>query len=74
MKQGKGFLQKVALVSGVVSFILAAACGVWLYLRIESVGADNPVSASLMATIFFFCSVGVVLTIIGKSDLPSFKL
>ena len=73
MTKRKGILQKVSLVSAVASFVLALVSGVLLYLRLESVGSDDPVSASFMASTFFFVCVGVVLTIIGKADLPSFK-
>ena len=74
MTKRKGVLQKISLVSAVVSFMLAIASGVLLYLRMESVGGDNPISASFMASTFFFVCVGIVLTVIGKADLPSFKI
>lgn len=74
MTKKKGVLQKVALAFGVLSFALAVVSGVWLYIRVESVGAENPISASLLASMFFFIFVGVILTIIGRADLPSFKL
>lgn len=74
MAKKKGVLQKVALVFGVLSFALAIAAGVWLYIRVGSVGGDNPISASLMASTFFFACVGVVLTIIGSANLPDLKL
>ena len=74
MTKKKGFLQKVSLVSAAVCFVLALTSGVVLYLRLASVGSDNPISASLMASTFFFICVGVVLTIIGKADIPSFKI
>ena len=74
MTKRKGMLQKVSLVFAVVSFVLAFASGIMLYLRLESVGSDNPISASLMASTFFFICIGVVLTIIGKADIPSFKI
>ena len=73
MAKRKGFLQKFALVASVLSFALALISGIFLYLRLESVGSDNPVSASLMASIFFFICVGVILVILGKADIPSFK-
>lgn len=73
MTKRKGILQKISLVSAAVSFVLALVSGVMLYLRLESVGSDNPVSASLVASTFFFICVGVVLSIIGTADLPSFK-
>ena len=67
-------MQKVSTVTGAVSFILAIVCCVLLYLRIEKVGGYNPIAASLEASIFFFISVGVVLTIIGRSNLPNLKI
>ncbi len=73
MSKKKGVLQKLSLIFGVLSFLLSVVTGIWLYLRIESVGPDNPVSASLMATTFFLICVGVILTIIGRADIPSFK-
>jgi len=74
MTKRKGVLQKVSLVSAVISFVLALISAVMLYLRLESMGSDDLMSASFMASTFFFISVGVVLTIIGKADLPSFKI
>lgn len=73
MKKAKGFLQKASIVSGAISFLLSAVCGVFLYFKVEEVGYENSVSASLLASVFFFIFVGILLTIIGKSDLPSFK-
>lgn len=74
MTKRKGVLQRFSLISAYASFALALISGVILYLRLDSWGADNPISASFMAATFFFVAVGVVLTIIGKADLPSFKL
>ena len=73
MTQSKGALQKFSIVSAVVSFVLAFIAGVMLYFSLESLGSDHPISASLMASIFFFIGVGIVLTIIGNVDIPSFK-
>jgi len=75
MKKRKGVLQKVSLASGVASFILALVCGVLLYIRMVEVGGNNPISASLMASIFFFVCVGAILTFLGRcNNLPSFKI
>ena len=72
--KGKNLFQKASLVSGVISFILAVVCGVYLYMRLDVVDKQDPVNASLMASIFFFIFVGVILTIIGRSNIPSFKI
>ena len=74
MAERRSVLQKISIVSAVVSFMLAFITGVMLYLRLESVGSDDPVSASLMASTFFFICVGTVLIIIGNADIPSFKI
>ncbi len=73
MTKRKGVLQKASLVSAMLSFVLALTSWVMLYLRLESVGMDNPISASFLASTFFFICVGVVLTVVGMADLPSFK-
>ncbi|MFO7592463.1 MAG: hemerythrin family protein [Pseudomonadota bacterium] len=73
MVKHKGFLQRLSQVFAVLSFILSVVSAVWLYLQVGEAGWDNPVSASLLASIFFFVSVGVVLTVIGRSNLPSLK-
>lgn len=66
-------LQKVSSIFGILSFISAAICAVFLYINLGESGANNPVSASFLASIFFFIFVGFVLLVIGKTDLPSFK-
>ena len=73
MTKKKGVLQKFSLVMSVVSIVLAFASGVILFLRYESLGFYHPISASLMASVFFFMSVAVILYIMGKTDIPSFK-
>ena len=35
---------------------------------------EHPVSASLLASSFFFVFVGVVLTVINNTDIPSFDM
>jgi len=73
MTKTKGMLQKVSLVSGYISFVLAVVTGITLYLRDSAVNSSDAISASLAATTFFFFCVGIVLIIMGKADLPSFK-
>ena len=73
MKQTKGILQKVSTVSGIISFVLSVVCGVLLYLRVQEIGFENPVSASLLASVFFFLFVGFLLVFIGSCNIPSFR-
>ncbi len=74
MKRKKGIFQKVSLFSAAASFAGSFICGIFLYLRVSETGYDNPISASLLASVFFFSFMGILLTIIGNSDIPSFKL
>lgn len=74
LKKNKGVLQKASLVSGVLGFILAVVCSVFLYSRMGDGASQDPITASLMASIFFFLCVGGILTFIGMCNLPSFKI
>ena len=74
MKQNKGAWQKAVYYLGITSFIASAACLIYIYLKIDDLGWQNPISASLLATSFFFASVGLVLVTIGKCNLPSLKV
>ena len=74
MNKRKSILQKVSLVSGVISFMLALVSGVMLYIRMQSVvGVDNPISASFLASTFFFVCIGFVFIVMGMANLPSFS-
>lgn len=74
MVKFKSVFQKSSLVSAVISFLLALTSGVLLYIRLQTIGIDDPISASYLASSFFFCCVGIVLTVIGTADIPSFKI
>ena len=74
MTKRKGIFQKISLISAFVSYVLAIVSGVMLYLRLDSAGSDDVISASLMATTFFFITVGITLSFVGKADIPSFKV
>ena len=74
MKSEKNSFQKVSFYSAIISFIASIACVIFLYLRVDEFGMENPISASLLASSFFFVSVGVVLMVIAKTNLPSFKV
>lgn len=74
MADKRSVLQKISVISAVISFVLAIASSIMLYLRLESLGGDHPITASFMASTFFFVCVGVVLLITGTADLPNFKI
>ncbi len=72
-KTKKSKLQKTALYLAVVSIIGAIASVIYLTLKIDTLGWENPVSASLLASTFFFLFVALVFVVIGTANVPSFK-
>ena len=73
MKRTRGLLQKASLAGSALCFLLAVACLALLLLGAGGESLRDPVTASLAASTFFFACVGVVLAVIGRSDLPSFR-
>jgi hypothetical protein len=64
--------QKVLFIIAICNYVAAVGCGVGAaYL---SDGSGNPVVASLMASVVFFAGVGIVLHVIGRTDLPDLKI
>jgi hypothetical protein len=71
MKQ-RSMIQKVLMVIAVISYIAAIGCGsAAAYL---SDGSASPVVASMMASVVFFAGVGIVLQVIGSTNLPNLKV
>ncbi|MCU7930291.1 MAG: hemerythrin family protein [Candidatus Thiodiazotropha sp. (ex Codakia rugifera)] len=65
-------IQKVLIAIAVISYLAAIACGVAAFFFGE--GANDPITASLMASVVFFVGVGIVLHVIGNTDLPNLKI
>jgi len=74
MKKNKSKLQKSALYFAILSVILSILSIIYLYLKLDILGWESPVSASLLASSFFFGFVAFILFIIGTADIPSFKV
>jgi hypothetical protein len=74
MKNTKSFLQKVSGIIGIICFLLAVVCAVALYLMVQERGMQDVVSASLLASSFFFAFIGFVFMVISNTDIPSFKI
>ncbi|MEH6626014.1 MAG: hypothetical protein V7739_06210 [Motiliproteus sp.] len=67
----KGFLQKTALVSGVISEVISIICLIILVIKSQELGIEHIISASFLASTFFFFTCGLVLIFIGYADVPS---
>ncbi|WP_250657702.1 hypothetical protein [Alkalimarinus coralli] len=69
----KGKMQKVALYAAYISYILAAISGIFLYIKTQELGGTDPITASFLASFFFFIFTGFSLMIMAKANLPSLK-
>lgn len=69
----KSILQKSSLVMGIVSELLCIVCLVMLYIKSQELGMEDVISASYMASAFFFFTTGIVLIIISQTNIPSFS-
>ena len=74
MKKSKSMLQKASSIIGIICFLLAIVCAVALYYMVQDVGMQDVISASLLASTFFCVFIGFVFTVIGNTDIPSFKV
>ena len=74
MKKRKSKLQKSSVIIGYVCFLLAVLCAIALYFKNQELGMQDPVTASFLASTFFFVCIGFVFMIMGKADLPDLKV
>lgn len=70
LKQRRPF-QKILMVIAFISYFSAIFCGGAAFYFGE--GSQDPIAASLMASVVFFVGVGIVLQVIGSSNLPNLK-
>lgn len=70
----RGIGQKAASVTAIVFYLCAVGCIIAAFYYNHQLGSDNPVVASLMASVVFFVGAGIVLHVIGKVDLPDLKI
>ena len=73
MTKKKSIIQKSALYFSAFSVIASIASIVYLYFNVDALKWENPISASLLASSFFFGFIAFVFFIIGTANIPSFK-
>ncbi|SFG31248.1 hypothetical protein [Neptunomonas qingdaonensis] len=71
--KSKSFLQKTSLVMGIISELLCVLCLVMLVIKARELGMEDVISASYMASAFFFFTAGLVLIIISQANIPSLR-
>ncbi|KRT53912.1 hemerythrin family protein [endosymbiont of Ridgeia piscesae] len=66
--------QKISLVSAYICYLLALVTLLAAGYQGMTIGTDNPIFASLGATIVFFVGAGVVLHVMGAVNLPDLRV
>ncbi|MCU7923394.1 MAG: hemerythrin family protein [Candidatus Thiodiazotropha sp. (ex Dulcina madagascariensis)] len=64
--------QKALMVIAVISYLAGIGCGIAAFYFGE--GTNDPITASFMASVVFFVGVGIVLQVIGSTNLPTLKI
>ncbi len=70
----RGIGQKIAWISAIVFYFCGIVCVIAAFYYNRQLGSDNPIVASLMASVIFCIGGGIVLHVIGKVDLPDLKV
>ncbi len=71
MKNKRSILQKTSLVTGIICEILCVFCLVMLVITVRELGLEDIISASYIASAFFFFTAGFVLIVISQPNPPS---
>lgn len=66
----RGLGQRLAFGSAVLFYLCAVLSLVGLFLWVGELGGDHPVIASLGACVVFFIGAGIVLHVVGRTNLP----
>ena len=66
--------QKIAFVVAICCYLAAVGCIVATAYFASQLGSDAPIVAAFSASIVFFTGAGIVLHVIGKSDLPDLRI
>ena len=68
-------VQKLVVGLAYLSYLAAVVClGLLIHFAREAGGLNDPIPASLLATVIFFICVGIVLHVMGKTRLPNLSL
>ncbi len=74
MSKTRGTSQKIAFIIAIFSYCAAVGCvGAVAYYG-NQLGSESPIVAAFTASIVFFVACGIVLHVIGKSNLPDLSI
>ena len=74
MQKTKNIFQKISLVIGITSFLLATGCAIGLYLKVQTHSINDPITVAFLVSTFFFICVGGVLMFITNANIPNFNM
>lgn len=66
--------QKIAFVVAILCYLAAIGCMAAVAYYASQLGSEAPIVAAFSASIVFFIGAGIVLHVIGKSDLPDLRV
>ncbi|MEA3276994.1 MAG: hemerythrin family protein [Pseudomonadota bacterium] len=67
----RGIGQKIAYYTAIVFYFAGFACIPAAWYWAGQLGTDHPVIASLGASVVFFVGAGIVLHVIGRTNIPN---
>jgi len=74
MSKSRGISQKIAFTVAICSYLAAIGCIAATVYYGNQLGGDSPIVAAFSASIVFFAACGIVLHVIGKSNLPDLSI
>jgi len=66
--------QKISFVLAILCYVAAMASVAATFYYYGELGGQSPIVASLGATAVFFLGTGIVLHVIGRSNLPDLRI
>jgi len=66
--------QKIAFAVAILCYMAAVGCMAATAYYASQLGSESPIVAAFSASIVFFAGAGIVLHVIGKSDLPDLRI
>ncbi len=74
MSKPRGISQKIAFIIAIFCYLAALGCVAATAYYANQLGSESPIVAAFSASIVFFAACGIVLHVIGKSDLPDLSI
>jgi len=66
--------QKISFFVAILFYIAAIGCFAAIFYFTGELGSDDPIVASLSASVVFFLGAGIVLHVIGRANLPDLRI